>query len=133
MNFKTRFLAFSLDWFIVYLLLDLIFRENYSVYITLTDENSPIHYDLILKLLSVVGYFLLLNYFFSATLAQLLLGIKVVSFNHEKPTFQQILLRVVLYLFSIILFPTLIYLLKNPRNLALHDTISKTKLVIKND
>ncbi len=131
MNLKTRFLSSTLDWFIIYILFDLIFRENYGIYLAL-DQGTVISYsNLGIKLFAIFLYYLVFSHFFSATLSQMLLGIKVVGFDKKKPTFKQILLRINFYFLSIIIFPSFFYLVKKGQ--AWHDVVSKTTLVIKNN
>ncbi len=74
-----------LDWFIVYILLDIIFRSSYSINLSLNYEPILVYEDLLLKVLIVISYFLFTSLIFKATIAQILLGIRIVSSKGINP------------------------------------------------
>lgn len=130
-SFSKRFFAFILDEIfavgisaIFFLIFQILSGKTYN----LLDEKSG--FGNFANLITI-SYFILLTYFYNATLGKMLLKIKVVNTNYQKLSFIQVLIRELIgkFISGLIFGLGYIWVIFDDKKQGWHDKIAKTYVI----
>ncbi|TDM10598.1 RDD family protein [Macrococcus lamae] len=132
-GFGSRLLAYLIDAIIIWCIKQILIDPLMSQF-NLTDQHvvAPIFSAAnIASALVYFLYFVLMTWFFRATIGKMIMGLKVVSYNDEPMTFFRIVVREVFGRYISNFFLNLLYLvvLFNPSRQGIHDVLSDTIVV----
>ncbi|UBH12523.1 RDD family protein [Macrococcus armenti] len=135
-GFGIRFIAFMIDLIIVGSIKNIVLNPLDSAF-DLQSMHAFIPLFSVYNVLSAViyfSYFVLLTYFFNATLGKMILKLKVVHENGHKLTIGTVLTRELFgrYISNFFLYLLYLVVLFNPNKRGIHDLLSDT-LVVKED
>lgn len=132
-GFGRRLIAYLIDVLMIWCLKQIVIDPLLSLF-NVTDDYmfAPIFSPAnIAGALVYFLYFVLMTWFFRATLGKMIMGLKVVSYHHSSLSFFRVVVREVFGRYISNFFLNLLYLvvLFNPSKQSIHDMLSDTIVV----
>jgi len=129
-GFTIRMLAYCLDLFIIYLVINFIFFAFIPE--SLIENEQVFFINLgILKCFIILSYFVLFSYFYGATPGKILFNLEIIRSDEGQISLIQAIVRYLGYFISHILMVGFMMIAARKDKMALHDFIACTKVIYK--